>query len=321
MNNLPSNYSQWVSRVSHIVSFVFPFSWDWKKRYLQWVLKAIWKKMKYTWNFSREKAIDLWKQFPELIWPDLWKIIECEEAYLKEAQETGTFIHQVMEDYLNWNHDLVWDKRDYTHKILIQHWYNYIDQVKERYSKEGGREFEAEPHLVDKWWRYQWSADLVLTNKKTNKVVIIDWKTFWIAKAKWGLPNVYKKPYDKLKKWALQFSLYAETYRQQWYEIENIILVYLHETGAYEYKLDLYSTEELNKILEKWINRDGLLPPNIDLIINYSPMRLEINTAIPDQAYSNARIVMEDTDLQNGKSMEENIEEAIRLQKFLLSKY
>jgi hypothetical protein len=322
---LPSWYKEWIPRVSNIVSFVYPFKWENKWRYLEWVYKVIWEQIKYTGEYSTEKAQELSKEFPDFIWKyDIWKIIECEEVYLKEAQNVWTFVHQIMEDYIAWK--WIWETKKgkwlyKKHKDVIHWWLEYIDQLKEKYIEEDWWKFVAEPVLLDKYNRFQWSSDLVLVNDKFKKVIIKDWKTFWIAKARWNLPNTYRKPYDKIKKWALQFSLYAEVYRQKWYDIEWIHLVYLHETGAYEYELDLYSTDDINNILEKYIRRDELLPPNIDLFFKYEPMKVEINTVIPEQAYSNARIIMEDQDLQNWKSMEENIEEAIRLQKYLISKY
>jgi len=68
---------------------------------------------------------------------------------------------------------------------------------------------------MDKEERYQGSSDLVLVHKTKKKVIIIDWKSFGISKSfflvkgtKKPLPNKYKKPYDKIKKGRLQFSLY-----------------------------------------------------------------------------------------------------------------
>jgi hypothetical protein len=66
------------------------------------------------------------------------------------------------------------------------------------------------------------------------------------------MTNKYKKPYDKIKKVALQLSLYAEYFRELGYDVEYIAVERLHETGCYEYILKLYSTEELNTILKNY---------------------------------------------------------------------
>jgi len=311
----PKWYPKWVPRVSNVVSFIFPFTGEGKLRYLKWVHKVIWQNMSYTNEFNNNKVIELIKEFPSIKW-NVWEIIECEEIYLKEAQDVWTFVHEQMENYLLWK-----KVKLKKYKEVIEWWFKYIDQVKEKYTKKDGREYNVEQVVVDKYKRYVWAADLVLVNNKTNKVVIIDWKTFWIAKARWKLPNNYKKPYDKIKKGALQFSLYADTYRQEGYTIEGIKMVYLHHTWAYEYDLNLYSAEDLNKILEKYITRDSLLPPDITLLFKYNPMQIEVQTTIPNEAYSKASIIMEDKDLQNGKSIKQNINEVIELQKYLLSKY
>lgn len=316
-NNLPEGYIKWIPRVSNIVSYKFPFFGDWKKRYLEWVYKSLKDQIKFDWDLYREKSIKLLKEFPDLNCHNLWHLIQCEETYLTEAQIVWTFVHEIMENYILWN-DILY--HNYTE--VIEWGLRYIDQIKEKYTEEEGRRFVAEPVVSDKHGRWQWSCDVAIINDEKKKVVIKDWKTFWIAKKRFGLPNTYRKPYDKIKKGALQFSLYAETYRQKGYEIESVDLVYLHETGAYEYNLDLYSTEDINSLLERYMTRDSLLPTDISLIFKYNPnMRVEIQTVIPEEAYSRASITLDSTDVDKFKNPEEAIEAGIKLQKYLLSKY
>lgn len=66
---LPEWYIEWISRVSDVVSFVFPFEGDAKQRYLDW-LKKVWV---------------------------------CENLYLTTAQEWGTYVHEQCENEINWD--------------------------------------------------------------------------------------------------------------------------------------------------------------------------------------------------------------------------
>ncbi len=214
-NELPSGYIKWISRVSDVVSFVYPFEGEGKNRYLQWLKKV---------------GVD-------------------EGSYLTTAQTTWTYIHQVMEDYVN-GEPLNRNKDDCPIvKKTIDEGLVYIDWIKKKYTKAKGYKLVAEPVLRDKDNRYQWSSDLVVVHEDRKEIIIIDWKSFWIAKSFFDLPNKYKKPYDKIKKGRLQFSLYGETYKQKGYTVKDLVLVYLHEDCAYPYSLEQYSSEELDVIL------------------------------------------------------------------------
>ena len=294
---LPDWYKKWIPRVSEIVSFVFPFSGEGKQRYLDWLADNVPPKRK------RGYAID-------------------EDEYLEEAQTVGTYVHLLMENHILWKNLIIGNPLYEKHKEVISHWLEYIDQLKKKYTKKDWWKILTEPVVRDQDNRWQWSVDVVLINEGARKVIIKDWKTFWIAKARYGLPNTYRKPYDKLKKGALQFSLYAETYRQKGYSIESIDLIYLHETGAYEYSLDLYPSEKLNTILERYILKDTAMPPDTLLLFNYTPsMTIEIQSTIPDLPYSKAGIMLDTNDVEKFKNPQEAIESAITLQKYLLNKY
>lgn len=315
---LPEWYIEWVDRVSDIVSFVYPFKWESKKRYIEWVYNSIWDQVQYTWEYDTDKARKLVAEFPEFAEKyDVWRMIECEDEYIKEACDVWTYIHLQLEYYMLWNLDHI-DDTKYVHNETLQYWYRYIDKLKEKYPNI---KWLPEQVVRDKYNRYQWTIDLIRVDEETKTVWLYDWKTWWIAKHKYWLSNTYRKPYDKLKKLSLQLSLYAETYRQKWYKIWWIYWVWIHESETYEYNLELYSTEEINKILEEFIKRDELLPPNIDLIFKYNPMQIEINTVIPDQPYSNARVILETDDVGKFNTPQEAIDSAIVLQKYLISKY
>lgn len=284
MTNLPTWYKKGVPRVSELVSFVFPFNWNAKERYLKWL---------------REKNID-------------------EPTYLLTSQTIWTYIHQHMEDYINW---IITPKEDdkENEKVIscIKHWKEYIDTIKKTYTKQKGWKLVAEPHLLDEKERWQGSSDLVLINEKKKSVIIIDWKSFWIAKSFFSLSNSDKKPYDKIKKWALQFSFYWEVYKQQWYKVEKLILVYLHHNWAFPYELEQKSTEELESVYYAF-KAQQLLPNHITMDIK-APLKIHLQTA--PQPYQNINVELDLTQLDSWQSAEEAINEAVKVQKTLHNNY
>lgn len=65
--NQPTNYSLTLPRVSAIVEYFYPFSWNARERFEDWLMSN-----------------------------DIWV-----DEYMKEASEWGTFVHSKLEDYLN----------------------------------------------------------------------------------------------------------------------------------------------------------------------------------------------------------------------------
>jgi len=236
-----------ITRVSKIVEFVYPFEWEGKQRYLDWLADNVPEKRKR--GFSIE-----------------------EDEYMKEAQDVGTFVHLQMENKINWDNQDV-DNELYTlHENEIKHWLDYLDTLKEEWW-----EFLTEIYVKDNDDRYQGSIDVVLVHHKKKLIKLFDWKTWGIAKKRYNLPNKYTKPYSKLKKLSLQLSLYAYTYIQKWYTIEWIYGVWLHDTWAYEYKVPLIPTKDLDDILLRFLIKDNIadIP---DLIINIENMIIEIQS-------------------------------------------
>lgn len=286
MSKLPKGYKQGVPRVSNIVSFKFPFEWtDWERRYLSWLKK---------------------------VWVD-------ENLYLQKAQTIWTYIHKCMEDYVNGEVVILAEYNEVVSKT-IQLGFKYIDELRSEFWKEYN--FVAEPVLMDKEERYQGSSDLVLVHKTKKKVIIIDWKSFGISKSfflvkgtKKPLPNKYKKPYDKIKKGRLQFSLYWETYKQKWYEVEDLILVYLHEDWAYPYSLEQIKTEELNTILKEFsVNSKQW---NSKHLFNNNFM-YEIEILEPTKTYGNVKIKAEINPLNDDEK--EVVENLIKKAKYVANK-
>lgn len=193
-----------------------------------------------------------------------------EEEYLTKANEWGTYVHKTMEDYI-WKNK-VWINNNSLNNEC-NHWIDFINN-------NLTQDLETEVFVIDEKERFQGTFDLVEWITPI-KVKLYDWKTYWIAKKYYELDNKYTKPYWKLKKTALQLSLYADTFRQRWIEVESISCVYLHETWAYEYPLTLYSTEEINEILEKYYSKD--IPEEYIYNINFNTMIIEIRK--PTETY------------------------------------
>ncbi len=295
---LPEWYIDWIERVSKIVEFEYPFDWDWQKRFKDWLVA---------------KHV-------------------LEEDYMLESTTVGTFVHKQLENYLTWKPLDITDGLFNLHANEISFWKKYIRDLVFAWG-----DLYSEKTIIDKNWRYQGTIDLVRICEKTKTVWLYDWKTWWIAKKRWNMPNEIKKNPDKLKKVALQLSLYAETYRQKWYTIWGIYVVWLHEQELVEYNLfeefhkqkvkniRLWSTNEIESLLKRFENSwEQKTKHQVNwqhtLLFNRNPMKIEIQTPSPSNQYARFMITLDDKDIE-GKHPEEAIDEAIRLQKLLLSKY
>lgn len=296
--SLPEWYLEGIERVSNIVSFVYPFEGDWKDRYLNWLADKVSQKYKR------------WFSIPE-------------KDYLEEAQNVWTFVHNQIENFVD-SIPLEMDNPLFEkHKNEISYWIKFVLSLEEW-------TLLTEQVIRDHKNRYQWTIDLVRIDEKNKKVWLYDWKTWWIAKKrwnywdedrqKWTVPNKIKKPYDKLIKVRLQLSLYAEYYRNLWYEIWGIYCVWLHEDMAIDYKFKVTSSWDIDELLKDFYSRKKSLPRDMTLDVNIEEMQVRVNTPLAGVAYTNAEIVLGDADLE-GKTPEEKIDEAIRLQKLLVSKY
>ena len=86
-NNPPKNYSLTLPRVSAIVEYNYPFSWNAKERFEDWLMS---------------------------------NDIDADE-YMKEASTWGTFVHSKLEDYLNGK---IYRGRKYT--WFINSWIQFV---------------------------------------------------------------------------------------------------------------------------------------------------------------------------------------------------
>lgn len=290
--SLPKWYKEWIDRVSNIVSFVFPFKWTpAEQRYLDWLADNVSPKLK------RGYAIPV-------------------EEYMEEACSVGTFVHLQLEKHSLWKRVQRSHKLFKKHQTEIESWMAHIDKLNKDFPLENS--WFPETVVCDNKNRYQWTIDLVRIDEDNKTVYLYDWKTYWIAKKKWKLPNKYKSQTEKYKKLALQLSLYAETFRQKWYKIGWIYWLFLHETWCYETELKLYSTEDIDKILldyraSKIIKNN----PNINMSFNL-PFKVEILE--PTKAYGNVKLTLDLANIDNWKTDKENIDELIKKSKYIASK-
>lgn len=282
MITIPEWYVQWIARVSELVGFKYPFSLEDDTRFTEW----------------------------------LWDKWIAKDDYMNTATSWGTNLHNLLEYYILWKPETI----TMVHPVWIEydHWIRYIDQLKEEFKD---CEWHPEYFIKDEWNRFQWTIDLVRIN--WNKVFLYDYKSYEIAKKKYWLPQkllkswLPPKPTLKMKKVALQLSLYAQYFIQKWYEIWWIYLVWLHSSWAHEYKLDLWKTEDIDLLcfnfLTQWINMEWI---NIDV---KSPLKIRMQTA--PIAYSAVEVELDLSKLDNWMSCKEAINEAIIVQKMLHNSY
>ena len=166
------------------------------------------------------------------------------EIYMKVASEYGTAIHKGMEEHIAW--------RKYVspeYEPQLTKYVGYGAQFLEDYH---ARRLTTE-HYIWVENMFQWTIDVIchLDWALEEGEWIIDWKTFWIAQEVLGTKGTrwkYKKPYSKLSKARLQLSLYAYATG-----IKNIGVVELAEHWYVFHKLVLYSTEELENIINTFL--------------------------------------------------------------------
>lgn len=91
MSNSPSNYAKNLPRVSAIVEYFYPFNWNARQRFYDWLLA---------------NDVDV-------------------NDYMKEASEGWTYVHKALEDYSNWK-EFKWRK----YKEMVEAWIQFIKDSK-----------------------------------------------------------------------------------------------------------------------------------------------------------------------------------------------
>lgn len=126
----------------------------------------------------------------------------------------------------------VWKWRKY--KSIIEGWI--------KFHKDYNVKLIKSEHYI-KCKEYQWTLD-ALVDINWEKF-IIDYKSYWLAKEKFNLPNNYKKPYEKLRKARLQLSLYNRALKYKY----KLAVVELTPSGYYFHVLEQLPKEELEELI------------------------------------------------------------------------
>lgn len=207
-------YVRNIPRVSNIVSFVFPFDWNSKQRYLDWLNK-------------------------------LWI---TEEEYLWWANELWTYIHKQMENIIKG--DKIDIKSPFYKEVkdIINNWKEYIKKLKKDWYK-----LLTEVYLKDKLNRYQWTTDLVLIKNNEIIIAdwksywVVKRRYNLINKS---TLDSDKREKVRLQ---LSLYAYAMLDSNSSYRCSKVKLLYLHDDLIREYEMDLIPRSEIEKIINDYI--------------------------------------------------------------------
>lgn len=108
-----------------------------------------------------------------------------------------------------------------------------------------------ELRMYSREFKYAGTADLILLDKRTNTLVIADFKT---NKDLWKSYQMLLPPFEDLEqnnfnKYQFQLSYYQIMLEQSNYEISNRVIVWLKRDGTYELHFAEDYTKELRKCL------------------------------------------------------------------------
>lgn len=173
---------------------------------------------------------------------DKWILLE---DYMEEACSGGTYVHKAMEDYWYWLKPKV---RKY--KDIILNWIKLHNdrQIKTIYSE-----------YYVKCKEYQWTIDRIATMDGDDDTIwIIDFKTWSLAKLKFWITTIYRKPYEKLVKARYQLYLYKRALSKikefKWKKI-RMCIAELNENWYYVYPLEDVDEKEIKTLLKEFNNR------------------------------------------------------------------
>lgn len=270
------SYWKWVTRVTEIVSFVFPFKWtDWEARYKKWLA---------------DKGIE-------------------EKEYMQAAQELWTFIHNNIENYINW-------KEVDTSSPLYNECKKEIDSAIEWLSIISPEEIYPEVFVKEKNLICNWTIDLLY--KKDWKWRLGDWKNFWKAKQRWGLTHSPLVPTAKKKKVGIQMNIYAYILRQAGIIVEAIELLSLTDEGLKIVELEIMTDKEIETIFLAFQRRGEWLTINNMTDNIKAPLEIRIQTA--PVAYSAIEVKLNLWKL-DGITPEDALNELIRVHQKLHNSY
>jgi hypothetical protein len=197
------------------------------KEYKQWIPRVS-QIVEFAYPFKdedRERFLEwLWKKWVEYV------------DYMEEASSWGRYVHWALEKFI-----LTWEWNWKKYKGYVKGWIDFLNS--------GEYEVIATEYYV-RCKNYQWTIDLIVRRKSDWKYWILDWKTYWLAKHKFWIPSLYRKPYDKLKKASLQLSLYRKAVKK--WKIEFLWIIELWEDYCYYHPLDVVDDKTINTIVKEY---------------------------------------------------------------------
>lgn len=106
-----------------------------------------------------------------------------------------------------------------------------------------------ELRMYSREFKYAGTADLILLDKRTNTLVIADFKT---NKDLWKSYQMLQSPFEHLEqnnfnKYQFQLSYYQIMLEQTHYEVSNRVIIWLQRNGEYS----IHQTEDYTKDLRK----------------------------------------------------------------------
>lgn len=164
---------------------------------------------------------------------------------MDEACDWGTYVHSAMEDYWYWKKPKARKYKNIISNWILFHKDREVDTIYSEYYVQCKE--------------YQWTIDRIATMDGNKDVIwIIDFKTWSLAKAKFWLKSVYRKPYEKLVKARLQLNLYKRALSKlkefKWKDI-RMCIAELNEEWYYVYPLDDIDNKEILQIIKEFNHR------------------------------------------------------------------
>lgn len=161
----------------------------------------------------------------------------------QEACDRGHRVHDFAEHYI-WERDLIPSCGQ--EQAVVKFWQEMPDYIVP---------VVAELKMYHKEFWYAGTADVLLYNKKTNKFIIVDYKTnedlfknYKNKKLKYPFAYLKDSPYNSYQ---LQLSFYQILFQQINYVIEDRKIVWLMPNGTY----NMYSTEDFTSELQYYLTK------------------------------------------------------------------
>ena len=163
------------------------------------------------------------------------------KEYIKWACDMWTEVHKAMEEYLLW---VPLSPYSADVDIEVQNWTKWLSQL-------DATETQTEVYVREKNNLFQWTVDFIY--KQGDKYIIADFKTWWIVKKRYWLPNKFEIDKKKKDKVQLQMSVYA--YRLE-LDISEIELIFIHMRGVKTLRLPIITKDKISSLINDYHMRN-----------------------------------------------------------------